>query len=81
VPTGTTLSSARIRVAWYSTCSGGAQIATNDSSLVTSATGTWTEVTGTATSPGGAAFAEVRLYGAPATSSPITLYFDDVTLH
>ncbi|MGI8588438.1 MAG: hypothetical protein ACR2M0_12260, partial [Chloroflexia bacterium] len=81
VPSGTSLSSARIRVAWYSSCSGGSQISTNDSSLVTTATGTWIQVSGSATSPGTATFAEIRLYGAPGGTSAITLYFDDINLH
>ena len=80
-PTGTSLASARIRVAWYGVCSGGGQIATSDSNLLTTATGTWTQVSGTATAPSTAAYAEVRLYAAPSVASAIQVYFDDIDLH
>jgi hypothetical protein len=82
VPSGTSLSSARIRVAWYASpnCSGGAQLSTSDSTTVTTASGTWVQVTGTATSPSTAAFAEVRLLAAPSVSASIVVYFDDITL-
>ncbi len=81
VPTGTNLASARIRIAWYAACTGGSQIATNDSNLLTSAGGSWTQVSGSATAPGTAGYAEVRLYVAPAGASPIHVYFDDVNMH
>jgi hypothetical protein len=81
IPSPTGFGNARIQVAWYSVCSGGSQLGTADSTLITGPVSTWLEITGTATSPPGAAFAEVRLLVEPTLPAFINADFDDVIMN
>jgi hypothetical protein len=82
VPQGTQLDSAYMRVAWYpaANCDGGAQIDSQRSHPVTTASGTWIQSSGTSVAPPDAGYAEIRLGAVPASNASITIYFDDVTL-
>lgn len=72
---------ARVRIAWYSACSGGSVIATNDSTLVSTTNQGWGQVTGTANS-GTATFAEIQLLLRSTTSGTTsTVYFDDLGMN
>ena len=71
---------ARIRVAFYSTCTAGTAISTSDSSLVTTTGSSWTQVTGSASS-GTGTYAEIQLLLESSTSGTTsTAYFDDLSL-
>lgn len=81
VPTSgnTRFKDARIRVAYYSACSGGSAISTSDSNLVTTTGGGWINVTGTANS-GTGTFAEIQLLlDSSSSGTTSTAYFDDIT--
>ena len=70
---------ARVRVIFYSACSGGSVISTNDSNLITTTGQGWVKVTGTA-SAGSAAYAEIQLLTESSKSGATsTVYFDDIT--
>jgi len=71
---------ARIRVVYYSACSGGSTISTNDSNTITATGSTWTQVTGTANS-GTATYAEIQLLLESSQSGTTsTAYYDDIDM-
>ena len=81
--TTTNFLNARVRVAWYASpnCSGGGQLSTADSNVITTTNGSWIQVTGSGTSPATAAFAEIRLLTAAVVAgTPTSAYFDDVAM-
>jgi len=71
---------ARIRVAFYSTCTAGAAISTSDSSLVSTTSSSWTQVSGSASS-GTGTYAEIQLLlDSSSNGTTSTAYFDDISM-
>jgi hypothetical protein len=84
VPTSgnTKFKDARVRVVYYTACTGGSVISTNDSNLVSTTGQGWVQVTGSATTDSTAApYAEIQLLLESSSSGTTsTAYFDDVTM-
>ncbi len=79
VPTGAVITNTKIMVAWFTSCTSGSSLSTDNSKTINAPTGTYTQVTGLALSPPTAAFAEIQLLAkAPATAT-LSVYFDDIT--
>ena len=71
---------ARIRVVYYSACTGGSTVSTNDSNTITTTGSAWTQVTGAANS-GTATYAEIQLLlESSSNGTTSTAYFDDIAM-
>jgi len=84
VPTSgnTKFKDARVRVVYYTACTNGSVISTNDSNLVSTTGQGWVQVTGTTTTDSTAApYAEIQLLVESSSSGTTsTAYFDDITM-
>lgn len=71
---------ARVRVVYYSACTGGSVISTTDSNLVSSTNQGWVQVSGTATTGSATSYAEIQLLlESTSNNNTSTAYFDDLS--